>query len=217
VPRSTVPEVLLLHERHAWSAGKLLVGVDEVGRGPLAGPVVAAAVVFVADHPGIVGVRDSKQVKRRAEREHLARQIRSESLAWGVGAASVGEIARYNIRRATALAMHRAVATCRARLADPAKALLLVDGRPVPELGFPHKALVKGDANCHAIAAGAILAKVIRDNLMVALSERRPGYGWETNSGYGSSKHIEAIRRLGMTPHHREQFCRTAVGQGELF
>lgn len=199
------------HERKAWSSGFLLIGIDEVGRGPLAGPVVAAACCFPIDHPGIPGVRDSKAVKRPAEREELARAIMSEALAWGLGASSVREIATHNIRRATALAMRRAVLRCQRRLPSDAKAQLLVDGVPVPELGQSHQALVKGDANCHAIAAAALLAKVARDRLMVSLSRRRPGYGWETNVGYGSAAHIEALRALGMTPHHRVQFCETAT------
>ncbi len=207
---------LLLHERVAWSSGRLLIGVDEVGRGPLAGPVVAAAVVFAFDHPGIEGVRDSKAVKRPAERQRLAARVRSEALAIGLGAASVTEIARFNIRRATALAMRRAVERCHAGLEDQASVTVLVDGHRVPELGHAHESLVKGDAHCHAIAAAAIVAKVLRDHLMGLLAVRRPGYGWESNVGYGSAGHIAALRELGMTPHHREQFCRTAVGQVEL-
>lgn len=205
-------EDLLQYERLAWSDGQLLIGVDEVGRGPLAGPVVAAAVVFDIGHLGIAGVRDSKQVKRRTERQSLAAAIRSEALCFGLGAASVAEIARHNIRRATALAMRRAVEQCHSKLGDQVEVLVLVDGHPVPELGHEHQALVKGDANCHSIAAAAILAKVVRDRLMGSLAVRRPGYGWESNVGYGSAQHIAALKELGMTPHHREQFCRTAVG-----
>ena len=208
---------LLSHERLAWQRGFLLIGVDEVGRGPLAGPVVAAACCFPIGHPGIVGVRDSKTVKRPAEREALARAIMSEALCWGLGAASVREIATHNIRRATALAMRRAVLRCQRQLSSGMKALLLVDGLPVPELGQPHQSLVKGDAHCHAIAAAALLAKVARDRLMVSLSRRRPGYGWESNVGYGSAVHIAALRTLGLTPHHRAQFCATATSQRSLF
>lgn len=203
---------LLVHERLAWSSGLLLIGVDEVGRGPLAGPVVAAACCFPIDHPGIPGVRDSKSVKRAAEREQLSDAIRSEALAWGLGAASVREIGELNIRRATALAMKRAVVRCQRQLTVTQRATLIVDGLPVPELGAPHQALVKGDANCHAIAAAALIAKVARDRLMVSLSQRRPGYGWETNVGYGSARHIDALRSLGLTPHHRAGFCHTALG-----
>lgn len=207
---------LLDHEHAAWAAGHLLIGIDEVGRGPLAGPVVAAAVVFAEGHGGIPRMRDSKKVTRREERESLAGAVRMEALAWGIGAASVTEIARLNIRRATALAMQRALARCRARLDQSAPVRVLVDGVPVPELGTRHDALVKGDAHCHAIASAAMLAKVTRDLLMRRLSARRPGYGWESNVGYGSAGHIAALRELGMTPHHRAQFCQTAVGQGML-
>lgn len=207
---------MLDHEYAAWAAGHLLIGIDEVGRGPLAGPVVAAAVVFAEGHAGIQRMRDSKKVARQAERESLAEAVRAQSLAWGIGAASVTEIARLNIRRATALAMQRALARCRTRLGDRTTVRVLVDGLPVPELGSQHNALVKGDAHCHAIAAAAMLAKVTRDLLMRRLSARRPGYGWESNVGYGSVGHIAALRELGMTPHHRAQFCQTAVGQGVL-
>ncbi len=202
---------MLDHERAAWADHHLLIGIDEVGRGPLAGPVVAAAVVFPRGHGGIDGVRDSKRVSRRAEREELALTIRAQALAWAMGAASVTEIAQLNIRRATALAMRRALSRCRARLGDAVAARVLIDGLPMPELGCPHDALVKGDAHCHAIAAAALVAKVTRDRLMMALARRRPGYGWETNVGYGSAAHIAALRTQGLTPHHREQFCRTAL------
>ena len=109
---------MLRHEHLAWSQGSLLIGIDEVGRGPLAGPVVAAAVCFPIDHPGIAGVRDSKKVPKHEERVRLVQLIQSEALAWGLGAASVREIARDNIRRATALAMRRALQRCRAHLDD---------------------------------------------------------------------------------------------------
>ena len=206
---------MLTHEHSAWSSGLLLLGIDEVGRGPLAGPVVAGAVVFPRDHPGIEGVRDSKQVKLAATREALAEVIRAECLALGLGAASVAEIARLNIRRATALAMRRAMLRCRARLGN-VQVLVLVDGLAVPELGAEHRAIVKGDNHCHAIAAASILAKVARDRLMRALATRRPGYGWESNVGYASKGHISALHALGLTPHHRQLFCDTAMGQLEL-
>jgi ribonuclease HII len=207
----------LRHERLAWSSGHLLIGIDEVGRGPLAGPVVAAAVCFPLDHRGIRGVRDSKQVPDHDERAQLARRIRSEALAFGLGAASVREIARDNIRRATATAMRRALGRCRARLAMETLTLIIIDGLPMPELGAEHQALVQGDAHCHAIAAASLLAKVARDRLMVALAARRPGYGWHTNVGYATREHVAALRVRGLTPHHRTLFCDTALGQRELF
>lgn len=199
------------HEHRCWSSSRLLVGLDEVGRGPLAGPVMAGAVVFPAGHPGVLGVRDSKLVKRQAEREAIASAVRREAAAWGVGAASVREIAELNIRRATALAMQRALASCLRRLGN-VDIEVWIDGLPVPELGTPHHALVKGDATCHTIGAAAILAKVVRDRLMQRLAVRHDAYGWHSNVGYGSAGHIAAIRCHGMTAHHREQFCRGATG-----
>ncbi len=203
---------ILSHERVTWEAGQLLIGVDEVGRGPLAGPVVAAAVVFPAGHRAIRGVRDSKLVKCPDERESLAVAIRAQAIAFGLGAASVREIATINIRRATALAMRRALVRCRAKMPSDCTAVLFVDGLAMPELGEAHNALVKGDARCHAIAAAALLAKCARDRLMRSLAHRRPGYGWETNVGYGTGYHVSALRRLGLTPHHRTLFCDTAMG-----
>jgi ribonuclease HII len=207
----------LKHERAAWSLGQLLVGIDEVGRGPLAGPVVAAAVCFPMNHHGIRGVRDSKQVPDHDERARLAHRIRAEALAFGLGAASVREIARDNIRRATATAMRRALGRCRARLATETHILILIDGLPMIELDAPHQALVQGDAHCHAIAAASLLAKVARDRLMLSLAVRRPGYGWHTNVGYATREHVAALRVRGLTPHHRMLFCDTALGQRDFF
>jgi ribonuclease HII len=183
----------------------LLVGVDEAGRGPLAGPVVAAAVVFSAGSPLLDGVRDSKTLAA-ARREALAPRIRAAALAVGVGAASVREIDGLNIRVATALAMRRAI--LRVWRCFPASPLprLLLDGLPMPELGFSHDALIDGDAQCHCIAAAGIIAKTVRDRLMRQLSGRHPGYGWERNCGYGSAEHLGAIRSRGPTPHHRRSF-----------
>lgn len=207
----------LRHERVAWSLGQLLIGIDEVGRGPLAGPVVAAAVCFPLNHRGIRGVRDSKQVADHDERVGLARRIRGEALAFGLGAASVREIARDNIRRATALAMRRALLRCRAQLPPGIAVAIIIDGLRMPELNENHQALVNGDALCHAIAAASLLAKVARDRLMHALASRRPHYGWQTNVGYGTREHVAALRVHGRTPHHRVLFCDTALGQRELF
>lgn len=212
---STVPSSLLDHERAAWATDRLLIGIDEVGRGPLAGPVVAAAVVFPSGHAPLDRVRDSKLVKDPAERALLVEAIRSAAVAWGLGAASVREIARHNIRVATAMAMRRALVRCRARL-GAASVVVCIDGLRMPELGEAHEAIVGGDARCHAIAAASILAKVARDRLMGRLAARRPGYGWETNAGYATRHHIDALRRQGLTPHHRTLFCDTALGQREL-
>src|SRR5690606_22083766 len=170
---------MLSPEHLSWSRSRLLVGIDEVGRGPLAGPVVAAAVVFPVGHGGIDGVRDSKQVKRLVEREALSRAVRRVAVAVGVGAASVAEIEQLNIRRATALAMSRALQRCTLRISNSAFDVV-IDGLSVPELGVEHRAIVKGDANCHSIAAASIVAKVCRDRWMRWLDRRHPGYGWNS-------------------------------------
>ncbi len=212
----------LAREAACWAAGRLLVGVDEVGRGPLAGPVVAAAVVFPAGCEPIPGVRDSKTLPscRRAD---LAVLIRSRAVAVAVAAASRTEIDRLNIRVATALAMRRAVVKLvegrRSKVEGPRPAAetsfdlgpstfdLLLDGLPLPELGLPHEALVDGDAHCYSVAAAGIVAKVVRDGLMARLHRRHPGYGWDTNAGYGTAAHLDAIARLGPTAHHRRSFA----------
>lgn len=199
----------LAREAACWAAGRLLVGVDEVGRGPLAGPVVAAAVVFPARCGRIPGVRDSK-VLPPSRRAALAAEIRSRALAVAVAAASRAEIDRLNIRVATALAMRRAV---RRLASDPRLATrdsrlhVLLDGLPLPELGLPHDALVDGDAHCYSVAAAGIVAKVVRDELMARLHCRHPGYGWDTNAGYGTAAHLDALARLGPTAHHRRSFA----------
>ncbi|HEY0037163.1 MAG TPA: ribonuclease HII [Longimicrobium sp.] len=193
---------LLATEGGFWERGMPYVaGVDEVGRGPLAGPVVAAAVIL-PQGCWIPGVVDSKKLSA-AQRKALIERITGSCVAYAVGAASAREIDRINIRRATALAMRRAIE----RLPVPADHLL-VDGLPVPELGREsHTAIVQGDACVHCIAAASILAKVTRDRLMERLARRYPGYGWERNMGYGTSEHLDALARMGPTPHHRLSFA----------
>ncbi len=203
-----LPVPTLARERAAWREGRLLVGVDEVGRGPLAGPVVAAAVVFPEGCRRLRGLRDSKLLPQ-ARREQLAALIRGVALGIGVGAASVREIDRLNIRVASALAMRRALAPVLARLAD-APACVLIDGLPLPEIGVAHEALVDGDARCHSIAAAAVVAKTVRDALMRRLAPRHPGYGWDTNVGYGTEAHQEGLRLFGPTAHHRRSFSPVA-------
>ncbi|MFN8718331.1 MAG: ribonuclease HII [Gemmatimonadaceae bacterium] len=185
--------------------GPLLVGVDEVGRGPLAGPVVACAVVMPPDRRAIPGVDDSKQLDH-ATRVELAARIRAHALVVSLGAASVREVDRLNIYHATVLAMRRALARVVHRLGQ-APHHVLVDGTPLRTLGTPHTAVVKGDARCYAIACASIVAKVTRDRLMTALAARYDGYAWARNSGYGTPQHRQALAELGLTPHHRRSFC----------
>ena len=199
----------LKREAALWSEGRISVaGIDEVGRGPLAGPVVAAAVVFPMGAKPIRGLDDSK-VLSAAQREKFVVKIRERAFAVAVGAASVREIDRLNIRRASILAMERAL-----RRLGFMPAHVLIDGLPCPELGREHEAIVDGDAKCHCIAAASIIAKVLRDRLMDRLAARHPGYFWETNKGYATPEHLEAIQRLGPTRHHRFSF--EPVAQTEL-
>jgi len=195
-PRPPSP---LAYERGFWGRGLLVAGVDEAGRGPLAGPVVAAAVVLP---PGVSveGADDSKQLTPEV-REELFTRIRGTALGVGVGAASVREIDRLNILRATTLAMRRALG----RLPVP-PGQVVVDGLPVRNLGWDHEAVVDGDALVHSVACASIVAKVLRDRLMRRLAPRYPGYGWETNMGYGTPQHRAAVDALGLTPHHRVSF-----------
>lgn len=175
---------------------RLIAGVDEVGRGPLAGPVVAAAVILARPVPGIA---DSKTLAAD-ERQRLADALRPVARI-GVGAASVAEIDRINILRASLLAMRRAVARLGC-LPD----LALIDGNTLPDLPCAAEAVIDGDRDVPAIGAASIVAKVMRDRLMQRLSGRYPGYGWETNVGYATPAHHEALRRLGASPHHRRSF-----------
>jgi ribonuclease HII len=196
-------------ERRYFSRGfTRVIGVDEVGRGPLAGPVLAAAVLVAVDTRLIRGVDDSKVLTDR-RREKLAAAICSR-LPFAVGAASVREIDRLNIRRASALAMKRAID----RLGGSAD-VVIIDGLRLPELGCEHDALVDGDAKCFAIACASIVAKTVRDRLMKNLAARYPAYGWEHNAGYATEQHTAAITTSGITRHHRMSFAPCA--QRDLF
>ena len=199
----------LERENALWAAGcKFVAGVDEVGRGPIAGPVVAAAVVFRPAQQVIDDLRDSKQMTA-LQRERVATAIRASALAWSVAAASVREIDRINIRRATILAMRRTLA----RLGVEPD-YVLIDGAPLPELGR-HEALVKGDGSCLTIAAASVIAKVVRDRLMSLLGRRYPAFGWDANKGYATADHLAALDHQGPTKHHRTSF--TPVVQLKLF
>ncbi len=186
-----------------WSEGyHLVAGLDEVGRGPLGGAVVAAAVVFDPGTSPIDGLRDSKTLSSR-QRDELVHAIHASAAAWSIGAASVREIDRSNILWATARAMRRAVER------------LLVDGSALPELRMAHEAVVKGDSISQSIAAASILAKTLRDRLMHLLHVRYPTFHWDANKGYGTAEHLAAIRAGGLSPHHRRSF--TPVGPFDLF
>ncbi|WP_396206396.1 ribonuclease HII [Gemmatimonas sp.] len=185
--------------------GPLLAGVDEVGRGPLAGPVVACAVVMPPDKRAIAGVNDSKQLDH-ATRVVLAGRIREQALVIAIGAASAREVDRINIYHATVLAMRRALDRVPVRLGQSPHHVL-VDGKPLRTLGVDHTAVVKGDAKCYAIACASIIAKVTRDRLMTSLARRHPHFAWERNSGYGTLVHRQALAEHGLTPHHRRTFC----------
>ncbi|WP_127106175.1 ribonuclease HII [Pararhodobacter zhoushanensis] len=178
-----------------------VAGVDEVGRGPLAGPVTAAAVIL---DPARIpqGLNDSKKLTERA-RDRLAIEIRDSALAYAVAHASVEEIDSLNILRASHLAMRRALEAL-----QPAAQHALIDGNRLPEgLVIPADTVVKGDARSVSIAAASILAKVERDAIMRELSLTNPGYGWEKNAGYPSPAHLLALTALGITPHHRRSFA----------
>lgn len=178
---------------------RLTAGVDEAGRGPLAGPVVAAAVILDPDRP-IGGLADSKTLSA-AQRSALAVLIREHSLAWAVAGASVEEIDTLNILQATLLAMQRAVAGLSAR-----PELALVDGNRAPILACPVRTIVRGDATEPAISAASILAKVARDADMLRLDQQYPHYGFARHKGYPTSEHLAAIARLGPSPVHRRSF-----------
>lgn len=182
----------------------MIVGVDEAGRGPLAGPVVAAAVILCPD--GIAGLDDSKKLsaKRRAE---LETQIKARC-RWGVGEASVAEIDRINILQATLLAMTRAV---EALGVEPAE--ILVDGNRLPKWRYAARAVVGGDALHPCISAASIIAKEHRDRFMTAMALEFPGFGWERNMGYGTAQHLAALRQYGPTPLHRTSFAPVAQMQ----
>ena len=183
------------------SRGPLLAGVDEVGRGPLAGPVVACAVVMPSDAKAIRGIDDSKTL-RASERERLATRIRERALAISIGAASVREVDRYNIYHASVLAIRRAIM----RLAVTPDHVV-IDGLTIRTLGIEHTAVVGGDGRCHSIACASIIAKVTRDRLMHALARRHPHYHWETNVGYGTRDHHAGLHSHGLTAHHRRSFA----------
>lgn len=192
---------VLDRERTLWSRGfRHVAGLDEAGRGCLAGPVVAAAVILPEEHV-LPGVTDSKKLSA-AQRDELALAIQEEALAVGVGLCSPAEIDRLNILWAAMEAMRRAAADL-----APGPDFLLVDGnRCFPDSPWPHDTVIKGDLYCHCIAAASIIAKTTRDRIMAALHEQYPAYGWGTNMGYPTKAHYAALEVEGPTPYHRRSF-----------
>lgn len=194
--------------RYEQELGGRVAGIDEVGRGPWAGPVLAAAVILDARQiaPDLLGrIDDSKRLsaaRREAVAEALYRAARQGLAEIGIGAASVTEIDRDNILHATFTAMRRALAKLTTR---PTAAL--VDGNRAPDLGIPCRALIRGDSLSLSIAAASILAKVTRDRLMAQLGRRYPAYGFARNAGYGTAEHALAMGRAGITAHHRRSFA----------
>lgn len=189
-----------------WETPALVAGVDEAGRGPLAGPVVAAAVILDERQP-IAGLADSKKLSA-ARREALYDEIRAKALCCCVAQASVEEIDRLNILQATLLAMQRAVAGLRLK-----PGLVLVDGNRLPLLEMRAEAIVKGDAKVAAISAASILAKVTRDRGLELLDQHYPQYGFARHKGYGTAEHLQALRLHGPCPEHRRSFAPVAQAE----
>ncbi|MEB3186860.1 MAG: ribonuclease HII [bacterium] len=211
---SSVPDGLVLEERALAGQGvSPVAGVDEAGRGPLVGPVVAGAVVWPA--PGeaehevvrswLAGLDDSKTLTSET-RARLFDLIQAHATAWGIGEASAAEIDEVNILNATFLAMRRAIADMEARLGRPVAHVLVDGNRRIKGYDGPQTPLVKGDSRSWSIAAGSILAKVHRDRLLEALHARFPAYGFDRHKGYPTAEHLAALREQGITPEHRRTF-----------
>ena len=215
MPRKTKSAKAVIPTR-AWEVQALgfgwsrIAGVDEAGRGPLAGPVVAAAVILPAEVE-LEGLRDSKCLTAEV-REVLYAQVVQVAICWSVALVEPEEIDRINILKATHLAMGRALSGL-----SPAADGALVDGLPVKGLPCPHQAIVGGDGSCVSIAAASILAKVTRDRLMHELDEVYPGYGLARHKGYGTREHLDALLNLGPSPCHRRSFRPVTELQGTLF
>ncbi|GBR03331.1 ribonuclease HII [Asaia siamensis] len=183
---------------------KSVVGLDEVGRGPLAGPVIAAALIFLTPPVAALAalIDDSKKLTAKRRHAAYAALMQTPSVRVGLGAASVAEIEAINISKACHLAMKRALQHL-GIIPDCA----LVDGNRLPDLGCPAVAVVGGDRKSLSIAGASIIAKVTRDRLMTRLSERHNAYGWEKNAGYGTALHMAGLKQAGVTPHHRREFA----------
>jgi ribonuclease HII len=202
----------LSYESALWQSGKVVIaGVDEVGLGCLAGPIVAAAVVLSPGCVPIVGVRDSKQMSAK-QRDRLFGAIQQQALRVGLGLATIAEIDRINVLQASYLAMNRALS--RVMPVDHA----LIDGRAIQpgKIAVECTTIIKGDAQSYAIACASVVAKVRRDRLMQRLAQRYPGYGWEKNAGYGTKQHREALLELGVTPWHRRSYAPVQLAIAQL-
>jgi ribonuclease HII len=192
---------MLKMENKLWKEGLThIAGIDEAGRGPLAGPVVAAAVVFKSNQNYIRGIRDSKAMTRR-NRQLLKRIIEENAVSWGVGVIHQMEIDRINILQATLRAMLLAVKNLSVQ-----PDYLLVDGNRAPDSCIPHETVIRGDSLSMSIAAASIIAKVTRDNLMIKYHDQYPQYGFNRHMGYATRKHVQAIRKHGFCPLHRRSF-----------
>ncbi|MGN0813616.1 MAG: ribonuclease HII [Candidatus Coproplasma sp.] len=190
----------LFYERELISQGrKLVCGVDEVGRGPLAGPVVCAAVIMPLDDL-IEGVDDSKKLTAK-KREKLAEEIKQKAIAWAICRVEPQVIDEINILQATRLCMKNAIESL-----DPSPDFVIVDGNMTLDIAIPQRYLIKGDANSYSIGAASIIAKVYRDALMAEYAKDYPQYGFERHAGYGTAAHIQAIKDYGLTPIHRRSF-----------
>lgn len=187
------------------NADGLVAGIDEVGRGPWAGPVVAASLVFHCyDLPEVLisSINDSKKLTIKKRNQIFEQLSNGQFCSFAIGQASVEEIDAINIRQATFLAMQRSYSALELNVD-----LALVDGNALPKLPCKSLAIIGGDSISFSIAAASIMAKVFRDNLMTELGEEYPGYGWDTNAGYGTKSHQEGLARFGITPHHRKSFA----------
>ena len=184
---------------YSYNNYRLLAGTDEVGRGPLAGPVVAAAVILDNNNP-VAGLMDSKKLTHK-KRMQLSKEIQSNALAWSVGRAEVEEIDRLNILQASLLAMKRAIESLSTK-----PEMVVVDGLHTPDIEYTTEAIVKGDSLVPAISAASIIAKVSRDLEMMEMDARYPGYGFLSHKGYPTKQHLEALENLGITDIHRRSF-----------
>ena len=194
-----------IENRHFADGVRIICGVDEAGRGPLAGPVCAAAVILPANLE-IPGLTDSKKLSDKRRRE-LYPVIKEQAVAYGIGFASQEEIDQINILQATFLAMQRAMDQLEVKAE-----LALIDGNRQKDFGLPVETVVKGDSLSASIAAASVLAKVTRDDVMLAMAEEYPGYGFEIHKGYGTKAHYEALQKLGPCPIHRMSFLKKLYG-----